>query len=577
MYKIQIDDRTYKSYKVYDSLKLTETNLTLNNLVSNKLFNGDIFDYDKETKKLTIAHSSIRCLKTIPGVLVLTDNKEYGRKDNNRFYYKCVPDDKRLPPFLVPYKKPIGFNKKQPNKYVVFQFHAWDQKFPVGTLVNVLGCVTKLENFYEYQLYCKSLYASIQNFNKATVHKLKHKSSQIFIEDIINKYDPEDRTNWDVYTIDPVNSKDFDDAFSIIEVGRDQFLISIYIANTTLWLDIMDLWDSFSERIATIYLPDRKRPMLPTVLSDTICSLCENERRFAFTLDLYYDVNKGNIIKWNFKNTMIRVNRNFRYDTEEQETNKDYLLLKDVIREMNKTYSYVSNINSSHDVIAYLMILMNYKTAQFMKESEIGIYRSVEVNNEKKIPEDISDDIKMFLKMWNSFGSNYVKYDNIKGHDLLDFDAYVHITSPIRRLVDMLNLIEIQHKLCLVIKNEKINKFYEYWTSNDKFEYINTTMRSIRKVQNDCSLLHMCSTDSSILNRQWDGYVFDKITRNDGLYQYMIYIKSLKMVNRITSRHDLKNMSEHKFKIYVFIDENRLKQKIRLELIMPDSEENKAQ
>ena len=53
MYKIQIDDRTYKSYKVYDSLKLTETNLTLNNLVSNKLFNGDIFDYDKETKKLT--------------------------------------------------------------------------------------------------------------------------------------------------------------------------------------------------------------------------------------------------------------------------------------------------------------------------------------------------------------------------------------------------------------------------------------------------------------------------------------------------------------------------------------------
>ena len=68
MYKIQIDDRTYKSYKVYDSLKLTETNLTLNNLVSNKLFNGDIFDYDKETKKLTIAHSSIRCLKTIPSL-----------------------------------------------------------------------------------------------------------------------------------------------------------------------------------------------------------------------------------------------------------------------------------------------------------------------------------------------------------------------------------------------------------------------------------------------------------------------------------------------------------------------------
>ena len=39
-------------------------------------------------------------------------------------------------------------------------------KHPVATLVNNLGDVTELDNFYEYQLYCKSLYASIQNITK---------------------------------------------------------------------------------------------------------------------------------------------------------------------------------------------------------------------------------------------------------------------------------------------------------------------------------------------------------------------------------------------------------------------------
>ena len=32
--------------------------------------------------------------------------------------------------------------------------------------------------------------------------------------------------------------------------------------------DHLNIWESFSRRVSTIYLPDRKRPMLPTILSD---------------------------------------------------------------------------------------------------------------------------------------------------------------------------------------------------------------------------------------------------------------------------------------------------------------------
>jgi len=95
----------------------------------------------------------------------------------------------------------------------------------------------------------------------------------------------EDRRDWDIISIDPLTSKDFDDAFGVKELDN-KFILSIYIANVSFWMDALNLWSSFSQRIATIYLPDRKRPMLPTILSDALCSLQENRSRFAFTLDL---------------------------------------------------------------------------------------------------------------------------------------------------------------------------------------------------------------------------------------------------------------------------------------------------
>ena len=108
--------------------------------------------------------------------------------------------------------------------------------------------------------------------------------------------------------------------------------------------------------------------------------------------------------------------------------------------------------------------------------------------------------------------------------------------------------------------------FYNRWTNPESFEYINQTMRSIRKVQNDCSLLNICATDKRSLERIHTGFIFDKIVRNDDLYQYMVYLPEFKMVNRFTSRHDKVNLSEQQFKLFVFMDENRLKQKIRIEL-----------
>ena len=57
----------------------------------------------------------------------------------------------------------------------------------------------------------------------------------------------------------------------------------------------------------------------------------------------------------------------------------------------------------------------------------------------------------------------------------------VHITSPIRRLVDLLNIMVLQEQLNIKKMSDEGKKFYEYWTSDHSLEYINTTMRSVRK------------------------------------------------------------------------------------------------
>ena len=75
-------------------------------------------------------------------------NKTYGRSNKGKFYYKCIPNDKRLPSFLVTYEqKDVGFNKKMVNKFILFRFHKWEDKHPIGAINQIVGDINVLSNF----------------------------------------------------------------------------------------------------------------------------------------------------------------------------------------------------------------------------------------------------------------------------------------------------------------------------------------------------------------------------------------------------------------------------------------------
>ena len=571
-YKVHINNRDYASWTFYNATDFQEVELPINP-IEHKLFANDIFtlvDDETSSKKVNIVHSTIRISSSIPGVLIINDNKTYGRHKNGKLLYKCVPDDMRIPTFLVPYEiKNMGFSKVFENIYVTFNFMEWKDKHPLGLLAQVIGSVDIIDNFYEYQLYCKSLNSSIQKFNKDTTNALKLASHDAFIETICDKYTCiEDRTKWSVFTIDPPHSLDFDDGFSIKELENGQHLLSIYISNVTIWMDVLNLWDSFSRRISTIYLPDRKRPMLPTILSDCLCSLQSNNLRIAFVMDLFIDAN-DEIVDIKYSNSKIMVYKNYSYEEPALLSNPNYLMLMNVTKTLCKKYKYINSVRNSHDLVSYLMILMNFHSAKSLLSHKNGIFRSTIMKRDISIPDHLPEEVCKFIKIWNSSAGQYIDVNALNvgqtiNHDHLDMDAYVHITSPIRRLVDLLNIIKFQQNTGMITLSESSALFYDKWIAD--LEYINTTMRSIRRVQNDCSLLHLCSTSPGVMEKTHEGYAFDKIIRNDGLYQVIVYLPALKLTSRIIMRENIENYDMHQYKLYLFHNEEKFKKKIRLQI-----------
>ena len=94
-----------------------------------------------------------------------------------------------------------------------------------------------------------------------------------------------------VFTIDPDDARDFDDALSIEQVedqGRLLWRIGVHIADVSHYVEWGSALDLAARRRATsVYLVDRVIPMIPEDLSCGLCSLAPGEVRRSMTVDLY--------------------------------------------------------------------------------------------------------------------------------------------------------------------------------------------------------------------------------------------------------------------------------------------------
>jgi ribonuclease R len=123
----------------------------------------------------------------------------------------------------------------------------------------------------------------------------------------------EDVTDKVIVTIDPPDAKDFDDAISLETDADGNWVLGVHIADVSHFIAKgSPLDEEARERGNSIYLPGKTIPMLPEVLSNGICSLQPDQRRFTKSVYIAYD-QKGNILSRRFANSVIRSTARLTY------------------------------------------------------------------------------------------------------------------------------------------------------------------------------------------------------------------------------------------------------------------------
>jgi exoribonuclease R len=217
------------------------------------------------------------------------------------------------------------------------------------------------------------------------------------------------------------------------------------------------------------------------------------------------------------------------------------------------------------------MVLMNSVVGNYMKTQEIGIFRSaafIQPIDANQPIVGLSTETSRIIRSWKNTITQYTTFSpntNLQ-HDIMGIDAYVHITSPIRRLVDLLNQMILSKSAGIVrALSPAANGFLTEWMG--ELDYINSTSKSIRKVQMDCELLTKCTNSPEIMDSIHDGIVIEKMGTTGNLFSYMVFIERLKITTRVKTETDHILYSKASCKLYLFQDEDKVRNKIRTTIL----------
>ena len=284
-------------------------------------------------------------------------------------------------------------------------------------------------------------------------------------------------------TIDDVQTRDIDDALSLEETD-DGCRVGIHISDVSAFLPRGSLLEAEAlERATSVYTIDQHIPMLPRALSEKAFSLVEGEPRL--TMSFFIDLDRDcRVTSRKLLRSQVKVSHRLNYDEvdkllygevtplrTEQSVLSDILLkLWDIAcalearrlsagayqftrREMSariledgKIVLEESNDDTpARKLVSELMILANHTAALFAKDAELPIlYRGQD-------PPDV-DISKQGLHISQGPAREYFQRGFIKRsslnhtpmvHSGLGLDMYTYITSPIRRVIDLVNQRQI--------------------------------------------------------------------------------------------------------------------------------------
>lgn len=150
-----------------------------------------------------------------------------------------------------------------------------------------------------------------QDFPQAVQTELKEVPSEVAASELVGR---EDFRNEIVFTIDGSDAKDLDDAVSIKKLENGHFELGVHIADVSHYVAENSAIDREAfERGTSVYVTDRVVPMLPEVLSNSICSL--NPRLDRLTQSCIMEIDEaGQVVTYRICQSVIKTVERMTYD-----------------------------------------------------------------------------------------------------------------------------------------------------------------------------------------------------------------------------------------------------------------------
>lgn len=217
-----------------------------------------------------------------------------------------VPVDARIPFIYIDTRKSRELDKKR----IVVAIDSWSRFSlkPSGHLIQVLGDVEDLET--ESAVILKEHDVISRDFPLNAYRELPPDDWVPSADEISRRMDFRKQL---VFSVDPPNCKDIDDALGYRELDNGHIEVSVHIADVTHFVKPNSSLDrEAAQRCTTVYLVDRRTDMLPSLLTTNLCSLVANQDRLCFSVVWEFDENNV-IYNTRFGKGIIRSARAFTY------------------------------------------------------------------------------------------------------------------------------------------------------------------------------------------------------------------------------------------------------------------------
>ena len=268
---------------------------------------------------------------------------------------------KQLEPVLLPSKEKINV-----------RISSKDMKgLAIGDRIIADVSLTKADEYYEADFVDKlgriddpnidiisiaAKYGFDINFSHEAMEEANNIPQTVKEQELINRYDFSD--NLLTFTIDCDETKDMDDAVSLIKKEDGHYILGVHIMDVAHYVKRGTHLDKEAyDRGLSTYPANTVIPDLPHILSNGICSLNPNSKRLTKSIIMELDEN-GELINYNLVNSCITSKKKMAYSKvnkilDNEEIYDDYLPYVDNLKLMKELSDKLTAIREREGLLTF--------------------------------------------------------------------------------------------------------------------------------------------------------------------------------------------------------------------------------